>query len=327
MQAKGNKGWRQSALIVGVAAVLAVTPTGCGSSSNDGPAAVKAANPAYPMTIATSHGDVTIDTAPQRIVALSFTSADELLSLGVKPMKVAADPATLAANAPWVAAKIKGSSTANLLTASYEPNVEAITQLRPDLIIAQTYQIADKALFEQLIKIAPTVTPASNAVNVDWDERLLKTAEAVNKTAEADKLIAELKDEFAAVGAAIPDISSKTYQWVRVDPDGFGFGNGSVFELFGLKPATNQDNTQNGAPLSKENTADLDADLLAVWPPNTDLRHGLEASKLFQQLPSVQNKTIYWAGLDFANAINSPGPLALRWLKDQLSPNIEALAR
>lgn len=312
-----------TAMIAG-AALIALAA--CGSSGGGAETGGDDASGAYPRTVQTLYGDVTIPEAPKRIVALSFANADELLSLGVTPIKVAADPKTLADTTPWVADQLRSTADANLTTASYELNVEAIAAAKPDLIIAQTWQIKDQAAFDQLNDIAPTIAPDSKALNVDWDVRLRTTADAVAKTDEAEKLITDIKAEFKEVGDTVPDVSSKTYQWVRVDADGFGFGNGSVFGLFGLKPGTQQDNTQNGAPLSLEQTSKLDADLLAVWAPSADLRKSIDNSKLFQQLPAVQNGTVYYAELDFANALNSPGPLALRWLKDQLAPTIEKLA-
>jgi len=318
--------WLRVAFAGAVVAALAACGSSAGDDSGDSGDGGGGSDGAYPRTVATLYGDVTIPTAPTRVVALSFASADELLSLGVTPITVAADPKTLDDMTPWVADEIRATADASLTTASYELNVEAIAAAKPDLIVAQTWQIKDKAAFDQLNAVAPTVAPDSDALNVDWDVRLRTTADAVDKADEAQKLIADIQAEFAAVGDAVPDISSKTYQWVRVDPDGFGFGNGAVFGLFGLKPGTLQDNTQNSAPLSLEQTSKLDADLLAVWARSADLRTSIDDSKLFQQLPAVRSGAVYYADMAFANALNSPGPLALRWLKDQLTPTIEKLA-
>jgi iron complex transport system substrate-binding protein len=328
-----------TAMIVGV---MTLCVAACGSSAGDAAgttatARTPADSPAsgssssapaasgYPLTVKTKYGPVTIDKAPTRVVALGVPAADALLSLGVTPVAVAADPSTLQAAYPWMVDSIKDIADAKLMSQSGELNVEAIAQTHPDPLIAQTWQLTDKAVYDQLSKIAPTVAPDSTALNVDWDQRLLSTAAAVDKTAEAEDMIAKIKAEFAAVGESVPDISSKTYQFVRVDPDGFGFGNGSVLGLFGLKPAANQDNTQNGPPLSKENTSQLNADLLGVWAPTQQLRDGLDKDPLFQSLPAVQNGTIFYADLAVADAANEPAPMALQWLKDKLVPVIEKL--
>lgn len=279
----------------------------------------------YPITLPTQYGDVVIKSAPQRVVALTADAADELLSLGINPIAVALDPATVATTFPWLVGKVEDLADASLVSAAGVVNLEAIAQLKPDLILGTTWQFTDKALFERSNSIAPTVIPDSTALNVDWDDRLLNAAAPFGLTDKAQGLIDQIRADFAAVGADVPGIESMTYQFVRADPDGYGFGNGSVLELFGLKPAANQDNTQNGPPLSKENTAQLNADLLGVWAPTGELRDGLDADPLFQALPAVKNGTVFYADLPTAFAANTPAPMALAWLKGVLAPTVTAL--
>lgn len=318
--------WLRRTLAVGLVVIVAAATAACGTDdSDDGAAAAAGGDGAYPVTLSTRYGEVTIPAPPQRIVALSATTADEVISLGAQPAAVAADPGTLAEWYPWMVDALDGVVDAELVAPSGELNVEAIAATRPDVIIAQTWQVNDRAVFDQLSDIAPVVIPDSTAVNVDWDERLRTAAAALGATERADALIADLEDEFAAVGATVPDISSKTYQLVRADPDGFGFGNGSVLELFGLKPAANQDNTQNGPSLSKERTSELDADVLGVWAQTAELRAGLDRDPLFQALPAVKGGTVFYPDIALANAVNTPAPMALRWAKDRLAPTIRAL--
>lgn len=317
--------WGRTAIALGLVAVAAIALSACGSSDADESAETTGAAGAYPLTIATCHGDVTIDGRPERIVALSPTSADEALSLGAEPAAVAADPATLEETYPWIVDEIAAISDATLSAPTGELNLEAIAATRPDLILAQPWQVADKAVFDRLNSIAPTVVPDSEALNVDWDERLRTTALALGATEDAEALIADIESEFGEVGASVPDISSKTYQFVRADPDGFGFGNGSVLELFGLTPADNQDNTQNGPPLSKERTAELDADVLGVWPQTDERRIALTEDPLFSALPAVQKGTVFYPDLAMATAANTPAPMALRWVQAKLTPTIRAL--
>ena len=125
--------------------------------------------------------------------------------------------------------------------------------------------------------------------------------------------------------AEVPGIESKTYQFVRSDPDGWGFGNGSILELFGLTPAENQDNTQGGPSLSKERTSALDAAVRGVWAPTPELRSALDDDPLFQALPAVENGTVFYPGLALATAANTPAPMALAWAREELAPTIRAL--
>lgn len=314
---------RMSVGVSGALAILLIAGCGTARDTEEGPGAP--GEGPYPLTVATAYGEVTVEQAPERVVALGFAPAEELLALGVEPVSVAEDPDTLEQSVPWLAEEIASTAEAGLLTGDGEPSIEAIAALAPDLIIAQTHQLPDRASFERLNAIAPTVLPVTDAVNADWDERLLKTAEALDRTDEAEELVAGIEAEFAGIGATVPGIGDRTYQWVRADTDGYAFGNGALFELFGLRPADNQDNTQGGDPLSREHTADLDADLLAVWAPGEDERRRLDEDPLFQGLPAVGAGTVYYADLAFANAINSAGPISLRWLAEELRPTIEEL--
>lgn len=280
----------------------------------------------YPVVLETQFGEVTIAAAPERVVALTPDAADALISLGVEPIAAAADPASFPASHPWLVGQIDDIADASLVSATGEVNYEAIASTEPDLIVGATWMFTDAAAFERMNSIAPTVIANSTALNVDWDERLLTAAAAFGLTDKAETIISDIRDEFALIGAEVPGIESKTYQFVRADPDGFGFGNGSVLELFGLQAAPNQDNTQSGPSLSKENTAQLDADILGVWAPTDDLRASLDADPLFQALPAVANGTVFYTDLPMAFAANTPAPMALAWLKDVLAPTVLALA-
>jgi iron complex transport system substrate-binding protein len=310
--------WRCAAAGAAAAALLA----GCGVPEPATDAGAAGAGGGYPLTVTTAHGDVTVEAAPERVVALGAPSADEVVSLGVDPVGVALDPATLEESAPWLADRVADTAEAGLVRADGTPDIEAIATLEPDLIVAETYLLTEKRTFDRLNAIAPTVAPDSTSVNVDWDVRLRSTAAALDAADEAERLITDIETEFADSGAGVPD--GTTYQWVRADPAGFTFGNGSVFDLYGMEPAANQDNTQSSDPLPRENTAELDADFLAVWAPEG--RAELEEDPLFRSLPAVEDGTVYFADADFANAINSPAPIALRWLREELTPTLGALS-
>lgn len=314
---------RLAALLVG--AVFAASLTACGSDSSDETADAGSSDGGYyPHTMTTPHGDVTIQKKPTRIVTLGATNADELLALGEMPFKVAVDSTDLRNNYPWLAEDLADVAASDLLV-SREPQAEAIAALEPDLIIAPTWTIKDKEVFDRLNEIAPTITANSTAANVDWDERLLTTAEAVNATDDAERLIADIKSDYAAVGDTVPGIDARTYNFAGFDGDQYFFGNGSLFELFGIAPAKNQENTQNDPYLSVERTNELAADLIAVWPTTDAARAQLDENALFQDLPAVKNGTVFYASQAAANALNDSGPLSLAWLLDEVTPTIKAL--
>lgn len=312
--------------LAAAAIALAVAVTGCGTGAGEADQRSSPGADGYPVTVQTRHGGVTVEESPSRVLALGFAAADEAISLGVTPVAVAADPETLEAATPWLAEELAGIADPGLVSADGGPNLEAIASVAPDLILAETYQVPDATTFERLNAIAPTVAPDSEALNVDWDERLRTTAQALRREEEAEELITGISAAFAEVGEQVPDIGSRTYQWVRADPGQYAFGNGSVLELFGLRPADNQDNTQTGDPLPLERTEELDADVLMVWAPTGEDRDRLAEDPLFQELPAVGASTVYYADLAFANALNSPAPIGLEWLRGELEPVVGQLS-
>ncbi|SJM52497.1 possible ABC Fe(3+) transporter, periplasmic binding protein [Actinomycetales bacterium JB111] len=279
----------------------------------------------YPHTVRSLYGDVTIEQEPERIVALWSPIGDDLHALGAMPVAVAGDPATYDEAMPWIPDELREITDPALVTPD-GINVEAVAALEPDLIIVAPYQVQDEAVFDQLSVVAPTISVDTEGLNPDWDERLLLSAEAVNETGPAQELIAETEADFAEVGAQVPGIEDMTYNWVLFNQGQYGFGNGSVLELFGLSPADSQDNSNSAdAGLSPEQTSLLDADLLAVWPVEEDGRETLEADPLFQNLPSVQADTVHFASLAMADALNVPDPYALPWFLEEITPTILAL--
>ncbi|ACP32323.1 ABC transporter substrate-binding protein [Corynebacterium aurimucosum] len=71
-----------SVRVFGVVAVLALGLAACSSSAAS---ASNSDNAAFPATISTKFGGVTIDEAPRRVVALGWGDAELALSLGVQP--------------------------------------------------------------------------------------------------------------------------------------------------------------------------------------------------------------------------------------------------
>ncbi|MFL1428459.1 MULTISPECIES: hypothetical protein [unclassified Nocardiopsis] len=71
--------------------------TGCGAAAQDDDAPAPAdgdGDGAYPITVTPSQGEVTIESAPERVVALVLSPADEPISLGMDPVKAAVTPGT-----------------------------------------------------------------------------------------------------------------------------------------------------------------------------------------------------------------------------------------
>ncbi|UIP28818.1 Fe(3+) dicitrate ABC transporter substrate-binding protein [Photobacterium sp. TLY01] len=111
---------------------------------------------AFSTTITDSLGNpFTLDTPPQRIVTLEYAFADALAAIDLSPVGIADDNDPLNLH-PAVVAKLQGwVSVGDRAT----PNLEKITALKPDLIIADVNR--HQAMYAALSQIAPTVLLAS----------------------------------------------------------------------------------------------------------------------------------------------------------------------
>jgi iron complex transport system substrate-binding protein len=82
---------RISRRLLATAAAAALLLTGCATggdagSTTDTDGESAAGEGTFPQTVTTAFGDVTIDEAPERVVALGWSDAETALALGVQPV-------------------------------------------------------------------------------------------------------------------------------------------------------------------------------------------------------------------------------------------------
>jgi len=131
----------------------------------------------------------------KRVVALEWSQAQDLLTLGIKPVGVA----DVTGYNTWVAPKLP-DGIVNVGTRT-QPNLEAIAALDPDLILTPSDR--DAALGDQLREIAPTLTldyyPKSKRPDAHYKQTLrnLKAiADLTGKKAKAKKVIEAAEKHF-----------------------------------------------------------------------------------------------------------------------------------
>src|SRR4051812_6135248 len=142
-----------------VALSLALAVTGCGSDSDDGGTAGSgvasgSSSGAFPVTVDTAFGEVTVDEEPVRVVALGWSDAETALALGVQPVG-ASDWLAFGGEGvgPWADGRY---DEAPEIIETLEPSFEAIAALEPDLIL-DTRSSATQERYDLLSEIAPTI--------------------------------------------------------------------------------------------------------------------------------------------------------------------------
>ncbi|MEY3797489.1 MAG: hypothetical protein RLZZ170_1503 [Actinomycetota bacterium] len=169
-----------------------------------------------------------VDDTPQRIVSLSPTHTEILFALGAGDQVVAVDSMS---NYP--------AESASVLTdiSGYEPNVEAISALEPDLVV-----IGDdfSGLAEQLstIGIESWVSPAPMTLDEAY-EQIVELGDVVGRLDNAQSVTQKMKDDIAEIVATIEIPATPISYYHELDDTYYSVtGNtfiGSIYDLFGMR--------------------------------------------------------------------------------------------
>ena len=206
-------------VLIGSLVVLSSLLAACGGDKTDSSASVETEAPVSTEVV---------DDTPQRIVSLSPTHTEILYALGAGDQVVAVDSMS---NYP--------AESASVLTdiSAYEPNVEAISALEPDLVV-----IGDdfSGLAEQLstIGIESWVSPAPMTLDEAY-EQIVELGDVVGRLDNAQSVTQKMKDDIAEIVAAIEIPATPISYYHELDDTYYSVtGNtfiGSIYELFGMR--------------------------------------------------------------------------------------------
>jgi ABC-type Fe3+-hydroxamate transport system substrate-binding protein len=187
------------------ACLLAVGLAACGSEDDKAASATPAAGPVSVL----DHTGKTIrlDKPAQRVITADWTSAEIALALGVAPVAVG-DRATYR---DWVGAGPELPSSTGAIGARYEPSLEKIAALKPDLIVQESGELVKGR--DKLEAIAPTAGLDAYALSkaspkTEWEamrDATLKLGTLLGKEPEAKALLQRVEDTIAAQAKRIED--------------------------------------------------------------------------------------------------------------------------
>ena len=168
---------------VGLMLVL-VLVAACGSNGSNNSSNKSASKNG--VEIKHEEGKTKVPKHPKRVVVLEYSFVDALASLDVKPVGVADDKKKERIIKP-LRDKI-GNYTS--VGARKQPNLEEISKLKPDLIIADSNR--HKGIYKDLSKIAPTIELKSFDGNYNQNIDAFKTiSKALGKEDEGKKRLKE----------------------------------------------------------------------------------------------------------------------------------------
>lgn len=243
---------------------FAMLASGCGAA----PAAdAEGAAGGDSYTVTDAMGEVEFDAVPERIVVLDSPALDALVALGITP--VGAPQISDGRGFPaYLADELEGTESVGYIA---EPDIDAIANLAPDLIIGS--KVRHEAIYDELSAIADTVFAEDSGTN--WTDQAELTAAAVDRSDDMDELLDEVSARAAEVGEKV-GAEGRTASMVRFREDNFrlygpGTFSGSILTDMGFDLGADRDwNEYSMMELSPELYEQIDGDVVFYANPGGD---------------------------------------------------------
>lgn len=238
-------------------------------------------------------GETKIVGTPQRIVALEFSYVDALVKLGLKPVGIADDNDRNLIIKP-IRDKI-GQYTS--VGSRYEPNLEIISSLKPDLILADTERF--KGIYQDLSAIAPTLLIDSYKADYKSNlESFHMIAKAVGKEQEGAKIRQDHEQRMNQIAKTLPKNDQRIVLPAVANNEGL-FGHsatsfaGSLLQQYGLKNALPMGEAYQ--KLSLEQLVKLDPDVLFIMKGTEHtVIEEWEKNPLWKNLKAVKHNQVFY---------------------------------
>ncbi|MFC4560281.1 ABC transporter substrate-binding protein [Nocardiopsis mangrovi] len=278
-----------------VLVLAALTLSACSGQESAEPDSAAPAE-GFPATVTDARGEVTLDTAPERIVSLSPSSTEMLFAIGAGDRVAAVDEySDFPEEAPVT--DLSG----------FTPSVEAISEHDPDLVVLAR-EAEDTAEQLEQIDVPVLVMPAAVTLDDTYSQmRLLgeATGHAEEAAQAADEVEAEVDGIVEAAREEIGDTDLSYYH--ELDDGMYSVTSetfiGQIYAEFGLTNiADSVEDTAGGYPqLSAEYVVEEDPDLIFLAYGGADAADDLAGRPAFDGITAVRNGDIVELDPDVAS--------------------------
>ncbi|ATH93074.1 ABC transporter substrate-binding protein [Bacillus glycinifermentans] len=193
-------------LMIGFISMLTLsTLAACSGGNQNGSSGGKSKD-----TITVKHAmgtETKVPANPKRVVVLTNEGTEALLELGIKPVGAVKSWT----GDPWyshIKDEMKGVKEVGL---EGEPNIEAIAELKPDLIIGN--KMRQEKIYDKLSQIAPTVF--SETLRGEWKDNFSLYAKAVNKEAKGKEVLQDFDKRVSDLSEKLGDKKKKRVSVIR----------------------------------------------------------------------------------------------------------------
>ncbi|GAA5535054.1 ABC transporter substrate-binding protein [Deinococcus aluminii] len=265
----------------------------------------------YPLTVTDDLGrTVTLPREPQRIIAMLPSHTETLVAIGAGDRLVAVDrfsnfPKNVTDRLPKV-----GSA--------YQPNLEAILALKPDLVLAD--ESSGSRLTEKLAQAGLTVYGGSAQTYNEVFEKIGVLGKLTNHEAGALKLITSLRADLNALQQSVLGLP-KVSTYYEVDPSPYSVGPDSFIGTLITKAGG-----RTIVPARLGDFPKLDPELIVQANPQAMIGLSLADARKrsgWANLQAVKTGRVFLPSAEERDALSRPGPrlpVALRALIRWLHP-------
>ncbi|MEB7848859.1 ABC transporter substrate-binding protein [Staphylococcus equorum] len=251
-----------------ILALTVVLLTACGSGNDKDTGESKRDN-ANKVDVMIKHdgGTTKLDKNPERVVALEFSYVDALAALDIKPVGIADDGKKDRILKP-IREKIGDYKSVGLRK---QPNLEEISNQKPDLIIADTNR--HKGIQKDLEKIAPTILlPSFDSDYKDNLDAFKTIAKAVGEEDKGKERLKEHQDLMSEYNKEITMDKSEPVLATVIAKSGLlsypeNTYVGELLKELGFKNALNKTETDNLAKYLKGPYLQLNSEVLSDINP------------------------------------------------------------
>jgi len=256
-------------------------------------ASLASALPVVAFEVTHAMGTTDVPGHAERVVILTNEGTEALLALGVTP--VGAVKSWL--GDPWYKHIADRMADVTVVGEESAVNLETIAALQPDLIIGN--KTRQEKMYDQLSAIAPTVM--AERLRGDWKVNFALYAEALNKKAEGEALIAHFDERVKALSDALGDKKNEEISLVRFMAaktriyyhDTFA---GIMLDQIGFKRPKAQDRQDFADDITKERIPEMEGDRLFYFTYETGDGGADKQAAEWTKEPLWQNLEVVKAG-------------------------------
>ncbi|UYO35110.1 Fe(3+) dicitrate ABC transporter substrate-binding protein [Bacillus zhangzhouensis] len=243
------------------------------------------------FTIKHDLGVTKLNKQPKRIVVLELSFLDAINELGLKPVGVADD------NKKDMIFQLVGKTIDYTSVGTRaEPNLEVISSLKPDLIIADSQR--HKAIYQQLTNIAPTIELKSRESTYSEQISALKTiAKATYLDKKGKSVLSKHEQTMASLHKKLPKAENRTIMLGVARKDSFNIHtntsyDGEILEKLGFQHAVTSDEAYKDVSL--EQLSKIDPDILFISKDDIEtILDKWETNPIWKNLKAVKKGQVY----------------------------------